>query len=141
MSEQVIVCLGNANPKRYLQDVPKPAHDATLEEVREFVAGRLGPEAIKSYEGHKDERVILLDLNEQKRDLDPEPWTGGKVRTKIKFSPSSTPSQMLKEAVHIWRKHAHEKPLWVSGTDEAVVSMIAREFGVDEVREYMEDGI
>lgn len=140
MTKRVIVCLGNGNPKRYLQDVPQPPDGAGIKQVREFVAGRIGQAAVDRLKGHDQERECLIDLNNQVRDLDPRPWEGGNTCTTIEFSPASTPSEMLSEARTIWRAHAHEKPRWIAGTDATIVEMLASELGVDEIREYKEAG-
>lgn len=68
--------------------------------------------------------------------LHPEQPGFQKCRVKLRIHVDADPMQAMTEARDLWARLDHDAPAWIAGADMTWVKMLAKVFGITEIRDY-----
>lgn len=103
--------------------------------IEDFVTIHMGSRYPKRYcKPHELPEGVESDPHELP--LHPEQPGLVKCRVKIRIHKDAEPMSAISECRDLWARLDHDAPAWIAGTDLMWVKMLAKIFGIAEVREF-----
>lgn len=152
------ICFGNAKPIAYSKN-PQPPAGYNIEQLEEWAVNVCGldisgvtkiGEMVQDNQGNPSYQCTEEHRIEFLSDLIAAPFRvpfyDGKQRTTFDFplledgTPQDTISEMLSIVSKSWFRLGDVAPGWIAGEDPFIVQVMAREFGIKDIREWLPQG-